>query len=151
MKELKLIILTFICMSCNSEKNKNLEIDYSQKQIQNSQDINANPSISRGKVIYNDMCVVCHMANGEGVPKVFPPLANSDYLKQNQNKSIIGIKKGMSGKMIVNDITYNSVMAPLGLSDDEVADVMNYINNSWGNNYGDIITSEDVTKVIKNQ
>ncbi len=77
-------------------------------------------------------------------------MAKSDYLKENQEASIKGIKKGMSGEIVVNGITYNSVMAPLGLSNEEVADVMNYINNSWGNNYGKIITTEDVIKVIKN-
>ncbi|WP_439153370.1 c-type cytochrome [Winogradskyella sp.] len=151
MKNINIIIILLLCISCNSEKNKNNTFSYSNKQPQISQDTNASTSISRGKAIYTTMCVVCHMTNGKGVPKAFPPLANSDYLKENQEKSIIGIKKGMSGKIIVNGITYNSVMSPLGLTDEEVADVMNYINNSWGNNYGEIITSEDVTKVIKKQ
>jgi mono/diheme cytochrome c family protein len=149
MKKLKIIIIIFMCISCNSKKNKNVEFDYSQKQTEISEDTKSN--FSNGKLIYETMCVVCHMKNGQGVPKVFPPLAESDYLKNNQEKSIIGIKKGMTGKMVVNDITYNSVMSPMGLSDKEVADVMNYINNSWGNTYGEIITSEDVTKVIKKQ
>ena len=90
------------------------------------------------------------MSNGKGAPKAFPPLAQSDYLKENQEASIRGVKKGMSGEIVVNGVTYNSVMTPLGLSNEEVADVMNYINNSWGNNYGEIITAEDVIKVIKN-
>jgi cytochrome c len=149
MNKIKIITLLLICFSCSSEKNKNTEINDTQKQSELSKD--AQTSISNGKIIYNEMCVVCHMKGGEGVPKIFPPLANSDYLKNNQELSIIGVKKGMSGKMIVNDITYNSVMSPLGLTNKEVADVMNYINNSWGNTYGEIITSEDVTKVIKKQ
>ena len=57
----------------------------------------------------------------------------------------------MSGEIVVNGVTYNSIMSPLGLSDNEVADVMNYINNSWDNKYGELITAEDVTKVIKKQ
>lgn len=52
-------------------------------------------------------------------------------------------------QMVVNGVTYNGVMMPMSLEDDEVADVMNYINNSWGNNYGKEITLEDVTKVSK--
>ena len=106
--------------------------------------------MERGKLVYDDLCITCHMADGKGAPGVFPPLAQSDYLKNKQKESIIGIKKGMKGEMVVNGITYNSLMTPLGLSDEEVADVMNYINNSWGNNYGELITPEEVTKVIKN-
>ncbi|EDP70294.1 probable nitrite reductase [Flavobacteriales bacterium ALC-1] len=103
-------------------------------------------SIERGKIVYNDMCVTCHLVDGKGVPKAFPPLVNSDYLRNNQDKSIKGVKKGMSGEMIVNGITYNSAMAPLGLTNEEVADVMNYINNSWGNKIDNFVTPEKVSK-----
>ena len=77
----------------------------------------------------------------------FPPLADSDYLRENQSKSIKGIKNGMSGEMVVNGITYNNVMAPLGLSDAEVADVMNYINTSWGNDIDNFVTPDKVSKL----
>ena len=76
------------------------------------------------------MCITCHLDNSKGVPKVYPPLAGSDYLKKNRKESIKASKYGMSGEITVNGITYNSVMAPLGLSDEEVADVINYIHNS---------------------
>tara|TARA_R100001369_G_scaffold3540_8_gene11002 strand:+ start:50522 stop:50785 length:264 start_codon:yes stop_codon:yes gene_type:complete len=87
------------------------------------------------------------MPNGKGVPRAFPPLADSDYLRKNQVESIKAVKNGMSGKIVVNDLTYNSVMASLGLSDKEVADVMNYINNSWGNKIDNFVTSEKVSKL----
>jgi mono/diheme cytochrome c family protein len=87
------------------------------------------------------------MANGEGVPKAFPPLAKSDYLKDKQTESIKGIKNGMSGEIVVNGVSYNGVMAGMGLSDQEVADVMNYINNAWGNDYGEFYTAQKVTKI----
>ena len=106
-------------------------------------------SIQRGESIYNDLCITCHMANGQGSPKVFPPLANSDYLKNNQEASIRGIKYGQEGEIIVNGVTYNTAMAPQGLDDKEIADVMNYINNAWGNSYGKEITEGDVVKITK--
>lgn len=106
-------------------------------------------SIKRGKEIYTDFCVVCHKANGEGTPKIFPPIAGSDYLINNQKESIKGIKYGQSGKIKVNGIEYNGTMTDLGLTDDEVADVMNYINNSWGNNIKGLITPEMVSKLSK--
>lgn len=147
----KILFIAILVVSCNSyNKKKNNADYYSIKTTKTQKDPDVRASIERGKLVYNDLCITCHMSNGEGAPKVFPPLAQSDYLKNNQEESIKGIKNGMWGEIVVNGITYNSVMAPLGLSNEEVADVMNYINNSWGNNYGKMITTEDVTKVIKN-
>jgi mono/diheme cytochrome c family protein len=104
-------------------------------------------SIERGSEIYTDFCMTCHLPNGEGVENVYPPLAKSDYLLKNREKSIRGIKYGQEGEMIVNGKTYNDVMAPLGLSDGEVADVMNYISNNWGNKNDNIVTEEEVSKI----
>jgi mono/diheme cytochrome c family protein len=106
-------------------------------------------SIERGSEIYTDFCMTCHLPNGEGVENVYPPLAKSDYLLKNREKSIRGIKYGQEGEMIVNGKTYNDVMAPLGLSDREVADVMNYISNNWGNKNDKIVTEEEVSKIKK--
>lgn len=116
---------------------------------QNNQEMLLKESIERGKEIYTDFCVTCHMPNGEGVKNVYPPLAKSDYLSKNREASIRGIKYGQKDKIIVNGVTYNSSMAPMGLSDDEIADVMNYINNSWGNTNNNIVTAEEVSKVKK--
>ena len=104
-------------------------------------------SIARGEEVYMDFCVNCHMTNGEGVTGTFPPLAKSDFLKTNRTESIRGIKYGQKGEITVNGVTYNGYMAPLGLSDDEVADVMNYINNAWGNSYGKMVTEEEVANI----
>ena len=106
-------------------------------------------SINRGKAIYNDFCMTCHLPNREGVANVYPPLAKSDYLIKNREASIRAIKYGQQGEIIVNGKKYNSVMAALGLSDDEVADVMNYITNSWGNKNTKMITESEVSKIKK--
>ena len=104
-------------------------------------------SIKRGSVIYKDFCVVCHQTNGEGVVNAFPPLAKSDYLRNNRKESIKAIKFGQTGEIIVNGEKYNNAMAPLGLYDKEVADVMNYITNSWGNENDAMITVEEVAQL----
>jgi len=106
-------------------------------------------SIERGSLVYEDFCITCHLASGEGLKGTFPPLAKSDYLLNNREASIRGIKYGQKGEIIVNGEKYNSFMAPLGLSDDEVADVMNYILNSWGNTSDKIVTEEEVAKIKK--
>ena len=106
-------------------------------------------SIVRGEEIYADFCMTCHLPNGKGVENIYPPLANSDYLIKNREASIKAIKFGLQGSIVVNGKTYNSVMAALGLSDDEVADVMNYINNSWGNKNDKMVTEAEVSKIKK--
>ncbi|MDP5157098.1 MAG: cytochrome c [Flaviramulus sp.] len=106
-------------------------------------------SIERGSLVYEDFCVTCHLPNGEGIENVFPPLAKSDYLFENREASIKGIKYGQKGEILVNGKKYNSYMAALGLADDEIADVMNYITNSWGNKNDKIITKEEVSQIKK--
>ena len=106
-------------------------------------------SIEAGEEIYNDFCIQCHLASGEGVSGVFPPLKKSDYLLNNIEKSIAGIKYGLRGEIIVNDEVYNSVMINQGLDNEEIADVMNYILNEWGNSFEKQITTQYVTQIQK--
>lgn len=105
-------------------------------------------SIADGEEIYTDFCLQCHMANGKGVPGSFPPLANSDYLN-NIDQSIYAIKFGLKGPITVNGKSYNSNMINQGLDDEEIADVMNYILRSWGNESSTIVTEEKVASIQK--
>ncbi|MBA6152646.1 c-type cytochrome [Gelidibacter maritimus] len=104
-------------------------------------------SMVRGAAVYEDFCMSCHLPDGKGVPEVYPPLADSDYLMKKRLESIKAVKYGLSGEITVNGVKYNSVMAALGLYDDEVADVMNYILNSWGNEDGKMVTVDEVSKI----
>ena len=104
-------------------------------------------SIERGSLIYQDFCVTCHLPDGKGVEKVFPPLDNSDFLTTKRTESIRAIKFGQKGEILVNDVVYNSVMVSPGLSDDEIADVMNYILNSWSNSNTKRVSLLEVSKV----
>lgn len=113
------------------------------------QDSELKESMKRGREIYTDFCVTCHLQKGEGVAYTFPPLARSDYLMNERGESIKAIKYGLQGEITVNGITYNSAMADLGLEDEEVADVMNYISNSWGNTSDSIVTEKEVASIQK--
>jgi len=106
-------------------------------------------SMQRGSEIYADFCVTCHLDAGEGVAGAFPPLANSDYLLENRIASIRGVKYGQQGEIVVNGETYNSVMAPMGLEDEEIADVMNYVMNSFGNSSDEMVTTQEVSALTK--
>ena len=102
--------------------------------------------IAEGKKIFNQSCFACHQANGMGLPGIFPPLANSDYLNADHNRAIGVIINGQEGEIVVNGVKYNQVMPPQILNDDDVANVMTFILNSWGNS-GDMITPEQVQQV----
>ena len=106
-------------------------------------------SIERGAVIYEDFCSTCHQYDGKGLPGENPPLANSDYLVDHREDSIKTIKFGKKGEIIVNGITYSNLMEPPGLTHEEIADVMNYITNTWGNLNDKLITAEEVSKIKK--
>lgn len=92
-----------------------------------------------GERLYANNCSMCHQQRGEGIPAVFPPLAKSDYLErlshQRDRKELISIiLKGLSGKIVVNGREYNNVMTPMsGLTDGEIASLLTYVTNSWGN------------------
>ena len=106
-------------------------------------------SIKAGSEIYQDFCLQCHLSTGIGVSGVFPPLKASDYLLENTNLSIAGIKYGLRGKIIVNNEEYDGIMLRQGLDNEEVADVMNYILNEWGNKTSAFITPNQVSKISK--
>ena len=113
------------------------------------QSIALKESIKRGNAVYSDFCISCHLPNGEGIQNIYPPLANSDYLKSNRRASIKGLKYGLKGEITVNGLQYNKYMPPMGLSANEIADVMNFSNHSWGNAYGKIVTVKEVSEIKK--
>ena len=114
------------------------------------QDNDLKSSMARGKELYADFCVTCHLPDGKGVEDTYPPLAKSDYLMANREASIRGVKYGQRGEMVVNGVTYNNTMLPLGLEDEEIADVMNYVYNSWGNKNDKMVTVEEVAGIGPN-
>lgn len=146
-----LLILCMLVACKNSKKEEKEPIklgSYSDKQTETKQDP-LTASKERGGLIYTDFCMQCHIANGKGVPGAFPPLAGSNWLKDKREASIHAVKYGQKGEIEVNGKTYNGVMVPMGLSDQEVADVMNYIMNSWGNTQDTMVTKEEVASIEK--
>ena len=111
------------------------------------QDKELKASMERGQEIYQDFCVTCHLPSGEGVANTFPPLAGSDYLLEKREASIRAVKYGQQGEIVVNGLTYDNMMMNMGLEDEEVADVLNYILHSWGNKGGEIVTPEEVAGI----
>ncbi|MFT7519396.1 MAG: nitrite reductase (NO-forming), partial [Kiritimatiellia bacterium] len=99
--------------------------------------------IEAGRVLYQGTCSTCHQADGTGLKGVFPPLAESDYLAGRSDKGVGVVLNGLSGPVTVNGTQYDSVMPPMSqLNDDEVANILSYVNSSFGNKAGVVSTSE---------
>lgn len=102
-------------------------------------------SIKRGKEVYTLYCQNCHMEDGKGTPDINPPVAKADFLKKPSRTLINVILQGQSGEVVVNGKKYNALMpAQDYLSDEQIADVLNYIRNSWGNKIPGTITPASV-------
>ncbi len=112
------------------------------------QDRDLEESKKRGEDIYMSYCITCHMDKGQGILGAFPPLANSDFLMADKQRAIRIILNGLTEEITVNGQVYFGEMTPQDLNDQEVADVLNFVMNSWGNN-GETILETEVTKARK--
>ncbi|WP_299247845.1 cytochrome c [uncultured Aquimarina sp.] len=144
---LELVSIVF-CISVLAKQEKP-NTEYINSLTSDYQETELSKSIIRGEEIYADFCMQCHLHDGKGTPNIFPPLAGSDWLINKREESIHSIKYGLNGPIKVNGATYNSAMTSLGLEDEEIADVMNYIMNSWGNQQKKMVTPEEVGSVNK--
>ena len=102
--------------------------------------------MEKGKRVYTQTCFACHQLAGEGMAGVFPPLAKSDYLMADKDRSIRAITHGLAGPIKVNGKDFNGVMPPVTLNDEQISQVLTYVRNEWGNS-GDIVTVDEVRKV----
>jgi nitrite reductase (NO-forming) len=106
-------------------------------------------TMKRGAAAYaKGTCIACHQPTGAGLPPVFPPLAGSEWVAKSTSIAIRNILHGMQGPITVKGVPYNSMMpAVTTLSEKEIADVVTFVSNSWGNT-GPTVT-EDEVKAIK--
>ncbi|MFT5139955.1 MAG: nitrite reductase (NO-forming) [Lysobacterales bacterium] len=119
--------------------------DISQAQLGGT--ATSEQQIQAGMVLYNGTCSVCHQQNGEGLQSVFPPLAGSDYLMEDKLRAIEIVLNGLSGPVTVNSVDYNSVMPPMSqLNDDEIANILSFVLNSWGNE-NDVVSATEVAGI----
>jgi len=128
---INLTVLGFI--SCGESNNSS---------SQNSAATKDNSPYSGGKIIYQKTCITCHQPDGAGSPGIYPPLASSDYLLADKFRAIRQVIKGSSNKITVNGTDYQGVMTPQALNDSDVAQVLNYIYHSFGNNGFTVAASE---------
>jgi mono/diheme cytochrome c family protein len=100
-------------------------------------------TMERGAKVYENLCGTCHQPDGNGVPSLNPPLKGTDWVTGDKTRLINIVLKGLQEKITVNGEEYENVMpAQDYLSDQEVADVLTYVRNSFGNKAGGISPNE---------
>jgi mono/diheme cytochrome c family protein len=99
-----------------------------------------------GKRVYDQYCKACHLDDGRGMRGMHPPLINNKTVNDSADKLIDITLNGMTGKIVVDGVAYNGIMPPHHhLTDQQVADVLTYVRQSFGNQ-SDPITSAQVAK-----
>lgn len=124
-----IVIVTFY--ACGQSDNQNKVTEEKSKPTEEVKQESENQS--NGEEIYKKTCIACHQADGNGIANTFPPLAKSDFLN-NSEAVIEQVIKGKSGELVVNGTTYNNTMPPQDLNDAEIAKVLTYVYENWGNN-----------------
>jgi len=112
--------------------------------------INAGKEVYMKAAVGGGMCFTCHQQNGEGLAGQFPPLAGSDWVLGDKSRLIKISMYGLMGEIEVNGVKYNNVMAPPGippgsLTDEQIANVLTYIRNDWGNSASAVSPDEVAT------
>ncbi|WP_316813629.1 cytochrome c [Pedobacter heparinus] len=99
--------------------------------------------MAKGKMIYNKYCLACHMADGAGVPNMNPPLSKTSYVLGDKTRLINVILNGLATGEEIDGETYTNVMpAHNFLSDQEIADVLSFVRNSFANKATGITVQE---------
>ncbi|WP_184549937.1 c-type cytochrome [Mucilaginibacter sp. FT3.2] len=116
-----LLLIIVFAVSCQSDKQ-----------------VEFNRYYSGGSAIYQAHCENCHGAKGEGLQALIPPLTDSIYLKNNKASLSCYIKKGLKGKIIIHEREFEGEMPVDDLAPIEIAKVLTYVTNSFGNKMGTI-------------
>lgn len=89
--------------------------------------------IELGRRLFASICAACHQPTGQGLPNLFPPLAGSDFLNADKNRAIKIVINGRQGEVIVNGRKFNNSMPKFPLGDDDIANALTFVYNSFGN------------------
>ena len=104
---------------------------------------------NRGEQIYKTKCIVCHQADGKGLPGAFPPLAGSDYLLADKVRAVAQVLNGSNMEITVNKLKYTAPMPPQVDNKEDAVAIINYVLNNFGNKGGEV-TLEEVKNVVIN-
>jgi nitrite reductase (NO-forming)/hydroxylamine reductase len=130
-RPLIIVLMVLMFSACDAADTPQTGIDENAPLVHLAQ---ASGEQISGQDLYLKNCAACHQADGQGLPGAFPPLANSDYIAGDKSTLMESTVNGLSGPITVNGKEYNNVMPAMSyLSDDELASILTYVVNSWGN------------------
>jgi mono/diheme cytochrome c family protein len=89
--------------------------------------------VEQGRKLFASVCAACHQPTGQGLPNVFPPLAGSDFLNADKKRAIKIVINGRQGEVVVNGMKFNNSMPSFPFSDQDIAGVLTFVYNSFGN------------------
>jgi mono/diheme cytochrome c family protein len=96
-----------------------------------------------GAEVYHDHCQNCHNNNGDGLVELIPPLNDSAFLKNNKSQLPCIIQNGLKAPIKISGRVFNGSMPPVSLTPIEIAQVITYVGNSFGNKLG-LVTDDEV-------
>ncbi len=107
-------------------------------------------NLENGKKIYEIKCLVCHQADGGGVPNMNAPLDGSTNVVSNDIARLVKIiKKGFNERVELDGFYYSNTMTPNpDLTTAQVSDVLSYIRNTWSNKASKVTVAQ-VQQIIK--
>ena len=98
--------------------------------------------VELGRRLFTSICAACHQPAGQGLPNVCPPLAGADFLNADKNRAITIVISGRQGETEVNGMKFNSSMPASPLSDQEIASILTFVYNSFGNSGLEVTPAE---------
>jgi mono/diheme cytochrome c family protein len=137
-----LIIPLILAFGCNGKP--------AEKEVVNKQDssIIEQGTIATGQNEYVKYCLTCHQPDGNGVRSQFPPLAGNELVTGPADTLIRIVLSGLEGPITVKGLQYGTQIMPAQnyLTDQQIAEVLSYIRNAWGNK-ADAVASEEVRRI----
>jgi mono/diheme cytochrome c family protein len=145
MRLIALFVLTGILVSCGRGKEATDE----PAEMDHRTEVRLRQYMVQGKQLYLTHCANCHQKDGTGLAQLYPPLAKSDYLMDDLKRAACIIQNGIEGEITVSGRTFSQPMPGLAeLTPIEVAEILTYVSNSWGNQAG-ISSTRDVSIWLK--
>ena len=99
-------------------------------------------SVAAGKAVYAQNCLTCHMADGGGVDRMNPPLTQTTWVLGDKARLVKVVLNGMEGEDIDGESYANIMPAFDALTDKQIADVLTYVRNSFGNKATAVLAPE---------
>ena len=117
------------------------------KPVTASANSNLQASIARGKTLYGTYCLPCHQADGSGVPNMNPPLIKTSWVLGSKTVLVQQVLKGSANKVEIDGEKFHGAMpAQAQLTDEQIADVLTYVRNSFGNK-ASLVTPAEVKAI----